>query len=241
MEQTTEFTIAPDVFEAFPKMTVLGLRAWIDMQTALGPANDRLAAEMPAVIQALESIDPLSQLPEIAAWRAAYGKLGVKPSKYPSSVEALLKRAKKGEVAETGIPAVDLYNRISIKNRVPLGAYDAAKLRPGESLQLRHAVPRSDAFSPLGGRPESFPLNPSLIVYAQGAEILCWGFNSRDSSVSAVDERSSEILFFSETLIEDDAARSRAALEEIADLFRAHGGKASKVAAFSARDPGGRL
>ncbi|MBL3706130.1 hypothetical protein GI582_26005 [Sulfitobacter sp. BDSS02] len=241
MNQNTDFVIADAVFSTFPEMSVSALRVQIDRQTALKAVNDNLEAEMPELIERLHDAEPLTQMSEIACWRDAYGKLGVKPSKFPSSIEALLRRAKKNGLGEIGIPAVDLYNRISVKHRAPLGAYDAAKLRPTEGLQLRHAFPDADVFSPLGGKPESFPLNPDLIVYAQASEVLCWGFNTRDSTITAVDENTSEIIFFSEATKPDGAMRGQAALSEIADLFSTSGGKVSDIVSFSANRANGRV
>ena len=174
-------------------------------------------------------------MPEIACWREAYQKLGVKPSKFSSSIEALLRRAKKGDMAEIGIPAVDLYNAISILHRAPLGAYDAAKLGDAP-LVLRHARPESDRFAPLGSDPERFPLNPALVVYAQGDEVLCWGFNSRDSEVSAVEAESREILFFSEATDAEGAARSKAALDELSELVSKSGGQVVAIATLNAQN-----
>jgi len=241
MEPTLEFSISADVFETFPDIHILALRASIDDQTSLKPACDQLLADMPQAVEDLRDVDPLTSLPEIACWRDAYGKIGVKPSKYPSSIEALLRRVKKGDLGETGIPAVDLYNRISVKHRVPLGAYDARKLRQTEALSVRHAAPDEDHFTPLGGRPESFPLNPALIVYAQASEILCWGFNTRDCASRAVDTASSEILFFSETTSMEGSQRARAALSDLATMIQDHGGFTADIATFSSHHASGRV
>ena len=57
-----------------------------------------------------------------------------------------------------------------------IGACDAKKLDV-EPITLRLACPERDHFEPLGGRPDGFPLNPDLVVYAQNADILCWGLS----------------------------------------------------------------
>jgi len=61
--------------------------------------------------------------PNIMAWREAYKKMGIPLSKYPSSLEALLRRALKGGPFPRFNPIVDLYNAISLKYLVPIGGH----------------------------------------------------------------------------------------------------------------------
>ena len=157
------FAIDDRIVERFPSVQVLALRARVADQRSMVPALDALGPDVERAIESLAAFDPITAMHEVASWREAYGKLGVKPSKYPSSIEALLRRAKKGEMAETGIPVVDLYNSVSVVHRAPLGAYDAKKLDV-EPIALRLACQESDHFEPLGGRPDGFPLNPGLVV-----------------------------------------------------------------------------
>jgi lysyl-tRNA synthetase class 2 len=234
------FEIDDRIAERFPAVQVLALRAHVADQASLLPALEALGPEVEGAMQGLAAFDPITAMPEIACWREAYGKLGVKPSKFPSSIEALLRRAKKGDMAKTGIPAVDLYNNVSVLHRAPLGAYDAKKLGVAPVI-LRLARPGSDHFEPLGGRPDGFPLNPDLVVYAQSAEILCWGFNTRDCAKMAVDEGSADILFFSETTNADGRAASHDALGRLAVLISEHGGTVGEIAVFGAGNRAGEI
>ncbi|MDU8945556.1 B3/B4 domain-containing protein [Ovoidimarina sediminis] len=240
MADNVTFEIDASVIAAFPEVEVLALRAVIPDQAALAPVVAGQAARIEAAMAEIAAVDPITALPEIARWRRAYGALGVKPSKFASSIEALLRRARKGQMADTGIPAVDLYNTVSVIHRAPMGAYDAARLS-SDPLRLRQADPAADSFAPLGGDPASFPLNPELVVYAQGAGILCWGFNTRDSAATAVHEGSSDIVFFSETAAADGAAAAGAALESLAVLIGAGGGTAGPICRFSAARQAGDI
>ena len=62
--------------------------------------------------------------------------MGIKPSKFHSSVEALARRTIRTGVPETGIGFVDFYNRASVAQLAPLGAYDLNKVR-GLDIELR--------------------------------------------------------------------------------------------------------
>jgi DNA/RNA-binding domain of Phe-tRNA-synthetase-like protein len=234
------FAIDDQIVERFPAVQVLALRTRVPDQRSLIPALDALGPDIERAIESLAAFDPITSMHEVASWRDAYGKLGVKPSKYPSSIEALLRRAKKGEMAETGIPAVDLYNSVSVVHRAPLGAYDAKKLDV-EPITLRLADPERDQFEPLGGRPDGFPLNPDLVVYAQNADILCWGFNTRDCAKMAVDQSSADILFFSETTTVEGRTAAEAALTKLAALISKHGGTVSEITVFGSGKKIGRV
>jgi DNA/RNA-binding domain of Phe-tRNA-synthetase-like protein len=238
MSKRIFFSIEGQLLRTFPQATVMAMRVWIEDQRTLSSALDDLRAEIAGAISALDAVEQISALPEIALWRKAYGQMGVKPSKFPSSIEALLRRAQKGQAADTGIPAVDLYNAVSLICRVPLGAYDMDKLT-AEEMSLRLARPNADSFQPLGGAPESFPLNPALVVYAQAERILCWGFNTRDSLHSAVDAGSRDIAFFSETSDGERSDKAAEALDRLARAFAACGARVGARTAFSADRPSG--
>src|SRR5690349_13870484 len=51
----------------------------------------------------------------VAPWRRAYGAFGVKPSKFRSSIESLLRSAQAGRIRSIN-PLVDLYNTVSLRH-----------------------------------------------------------------------------------------------------------------------------
>ena len=177
------------------------------------------------------SVDPekVTEDPFVAGWREAYGLMGVKPSKFRSSIEALLRRASKKAELALPIQSVNLYNACSIAHHAPLGAYDVARL-PSGPMELRRARPATDRFDPLGAEANAFPLTPDLVVYASGDDILCWGFNARDSRLSALSEDSDEGVFFAEAANQSQQAPARAALEMLRSHFTSWGAACSGIA-----------
>ena len=240
MSHAIDFGIDDSVTATFPGVHVMGLRVCIPSQATLHAAVAEMTERVEAARSDLEAADPITSLEEIARWRSAYGKLGVKPSKYPSSIEALLRRARKGQMASIGIPAVDLYNAVSVIHRVPLGAYDGAKLG-SEKILLRLANPELDRFVPLGGHPDAFPLNPALVVYAQGPDVLCWGFNTRDCERCAVDAASSDIVFFTETSGTEGVDEAASALRDLSKAIAGAGGTTGELVTYSAKNPEGPI
>ena len=190
------FSCAAELFTTFPALTVNALRV-TGLQAAMAKAN--ATAFLAEAVNAC-TIDPerVAEDEQVVAWREAYGLMGVKPSKFRSSIEALLRRAaKKGELA-IPVPAVNFYNACSIRTKAPMGAYDIDRLGAGNHLELRKSRPATDIFDPLGGEASAFPLNSNLVVYAEVDAVLCWGFNCRDSKQACLTEHSDSAVFFSE-------------------------------------------
>lgn len=215
MSQLT-FRIDPEIQKRFPDIKVAALAAKIDDAARLSGLVNSLSEQLPAVVERINANDLITQLDDIAVWRQVYGAMSVKPSKFHSSIEALLRRVKKGDDISTGLPVVDVYNLISVIHGTPMGAYDLSKLS-GNEMVLRLANPEADRFDPLGGRAESYPLNEDLVVHAMGTDVLCWGFNSRDSAISCVGDDSQSIIFMSETCSSITADRPSAALLDLAN------------------------
>ena len=86
----------------------------------------------------------ISQLPAVAPWRAAFAQFGVKPSKYRSSIEAMLRSAQSGRLRSIN-PLVDLYNTISLRHQLPVGGEDLAKI-VGD-IRLTRATGRRAVYS----------------------------------------------------------------------------------------------
>lgn len=212
-----QMTISADVLQKF---TALEISVLVCSGKLVDNSDDKTLLEVSAKAAAdkLRPFASLADHPTIIAWRSAYGAMGVKPSKFKSSIEALARRALKGDQLALDVPLVNLYNAMSLKWLAPIGACDLAKLRTRE-ITLRFADKARDRFDPLGSQPEAFPLSDSLVVYANDAEVLCWGFNCRDSRSTALSATTSEMAFFSEAATPAEAGASASALRELAGIL----------------------
>jgi DNA/RNA-binding domain of Phe-tRNA-synthetase-like protein len=76
-----------DIWRQFPQL-VPGIVEIEGINSNLN-SESKLSSWFQLAIDRLEQSSE-SQLPEIAAWRQAYSKMGLKPSKYRSAAEALL-------------------------------------------------------------------------------------------------------------------------------------------------------
>jgi DNA/RNA-binding domain of Phe-tRNA-synthetase-like protein len=126
-DMTFGVCVDPAVHSADPDYVALVL-------VASGLVNGPSDAESDAQLAAAEAhlrasgLERATDHPHIAAWRAAFSAFGAKPSRYPSSAEALISRVLKGQPLPRVNALVDLYNAISVRHAVPVGGEDADRL-----------------------------------------------------------------------------------------------------------------
>ena len=149
---------------------------------------------------------PASALPEVSAWRAAMSAFGCKPSRYPCSAEALLKRVARGDELPAINRLVDLYNAISVTYALPLGGEDADQVR-GEVVLMPAAG--DEEFD--GGDPPS----PGEIVWRDDLGVTCRAWNWRQGVRTRITEESTSVYFLLEAIEQEGALVLGQAAEEL--------------------------
>jgi len=81
-----------------------------------------------------------AEVPGAADARTLYKALGLDPTKYRPSNEALLRRALKGEPLYRINTLVDALNLSSLRHQLPFGLYDLARVEPPVALRKGGAV-----------------------------------------------------------------------------------------------------
>jgi DNA/RNA-binding domain of Phe-tRNA-synthetase-like protein len=172
-----------DITNAFPDYRVAFVVA---ENLAIAPerpaALDALIAGREETARAKWAGTELSQIPGVAAWRAAYKAFGIRQTRYRSSVERLMKNVLAGRPLARVNAFVDLYNAVSLAHVLPLGADDLDKVTP--PLVFRYAR-EGDSFVDMadtqeGGGPEA--PKPGEVVYADAAHVLCRRWNWRQDA-----------------------------------------------------------
>jgi DNA/RNA-binding domain of Phe-tRNA-synthetase-like protein len=72
----------------------------------------------------------ISEIPTVKAVRAIFHRTGVDPTRYRPSSEALLRRVVKGKGLYFINSAVDVVNYFSMKTMLPMGVFDADRVKP---------------------------------------------------------------------------------------------------------------
>jgi DNA/RNA-binding domain of Phe-tRNA-synthetase-like protein len=183
-----EVAVDPDVAAAFP-----GYRALILVAegVANGPTDAASEALLRAAEQAHAGLEGATDHPHVAAWRAAFSAFGAKPSRFPSSVEALLARALKGQGLPRVNRLVDLYNAISVLHVVPVGGEDLDRIEPPMRLVRAQG---DEPFDVREAEVVEHP-RPGEVVWRDARAVTCRRWNWRQGRRTALSDHTTRALF----------------------------------------------
>ncbi len=204
------FHHADDLWQDFPTLVPAALYAeGISPDRPVGPRVESYSAAAAARLAGGTE----SELPEIQAWRRAFGRMGLKPTQYRCASESLLRRFRK----EGGLPAIhpliDLCNALSLAHAIPVAVFDASRVTG--DLAVRRAT-GEETYLTFGGTVEH--PDPGEVVFADDAgQAHARRWTNRQSGLSAVRDTTSSVLVVAEALHDtapDDVRRLCTALAD---------------------------
>jgi DNA/RNA-binding domain of Phe-tRNA-synthetase-like protein len=134
------------------------------------------------------------QMPEVSAWRRVYSQMGLKPTKYRSASEALLRRFKRENDLPRLHPLVDLCNAVSLTYALPVAVFDLEKVE--EFIEVR---PAAGSEQYLSFQDEIEQPEQGEIIFADAAghaHARRWTF--RQSRRSVVESGTEKVIIVSE-------------------------------------------
>jgi DNA/RNA-binding domain of Phe-tRNA-synthetase-like protein len=149
------------------------------------------------------------ELPELAAWRAAYRAFGARPQRTRPSVEALLRR-----LDPDGLPRLDritdVYNAVSVAHLLPLGGEDRAAYAGPPRLVRADGTEAFDTTS--GGEVVVEHPEPGEVVWRDDDGVTCRRWNWRQCVRTRITADTTCALFVLDVLdpLTDDAAHAAA-------------------------------
>jgi DNA/RNA-binding domain of Phe-tRNA-synthetase-like protein len=218
------FRVDPAVFELFPnaRFSAVVVRG-VDNHEENTRVTALLDESVAQVRAEFANRDPKSD-PRIAIWREAFGARGWTPSKYLSSIEALVRRIARGGDFPRISPAVDLANSVSLGLVIPIGAHDLATAPHGIAVRL--AEP-DDRFLPMGEAPDEMP-DDGEIVYVHEHDVRTRRWVWRQSRTGLVSHASTDFLFPIDGFVPVTDQAIREAAERLGELVPALlGGRAT--------------
>ena len=187
------FQHSAEIWRDFPAL-VPGVMAASGV-TADDPVPGR-AAEFTAIAASRLSGAAESELPEIQAWRRAFGQLGLKPTQYRCASEALLRRFRKEGALPQLHPLVDLCNAASLAFAIPVCVLDLAKI--SGDLEVRYAA-GDEKYLTFSGEMEH-PAAGEVIFPDQAGQAHARRWTNRQSGLSAVQPGTADVLIVAEAL-----------------------------------------
>ena len=205
------FTVDTDVFERIPNLRIAVAVTTGDLDNAAArPAVEALWRGAWSDAAAAATYGNAQSHPCVKPWRDAFQRMGVSGKQFPSSVEALLRRALKGGAPFSINPLVDFYNAVSLRHLVPAGTFDLDDIH--DTLALRLSRP-GDTFHALD---EDAPITvpPAEVSYTTGSTIITRHIVWRQSRAGLITPATRRAILVSEVLTDlgpaaaDDVAAS---------------------------------
>ncbi|MGI8476090.1 MAG: B3/B4 domain-containing protein [Thermomicrobiales bacterium] len=219
-----QFLIDDAFFELFPEAMIgIVVARGLDNLADAEPIAELLLARIAATAAELGEAE-IGSLPAVAPWRAAYQAFGVKPSKFRSGLENLLRSAKSGRLRPVN-PLVDLYNIVSLTHRLPCGGEDMAAV-VGD-IRLTRAV-GGERFVPLGGTVDEPPA-AGVVIYRDDVGAICSCWNWREADRTKLTDTTADAFLVIEALPPTSADGLRAACDDLAAAVTGHLGGTAAV------------
>jgi arginyl-tRNA synthetase len=210
-----KFVIDPKIFEEFQNLK-------IGVITAKNIDNSRRISAIESLLRGVSvqrereyAKKSIGEDPRILRWREAYARFGAKPSKYPSSIEALLKRVIEGKDIPHINSLVDLYNHISLKYVIPVGGENMDKFY--DDIRLTYAK-GGECFRPIN-TVDIKQVKPGEIVYKDKGGVIVRRWNYREAERTKITDDTTNSLIVLEDLNDMSIEEFETMLYEFQDLI----------------------
>ena len=190
------FVVEPEIFAAFPGIRIVVAVARGVNNASTYPQIATRWIQTWAAAQEAEQYGNSQSHPRVRPWREAWVRIGVSGKKFPSSIEALLRRALKAGDPVVVNPLVDFYNTVSLEHVVPAGGFDLGDLDDDLMLRLTRD---GDSFEALD-QDQATTLPTGEVAYATGANVLTRHFVWRQSRRGLIRPESRDVALVSEIL-----------------------------------------
>jgi DNA/RNA-binding domain of Phe-tRNA-synthetase-like protein len=210
------FQHATEIWSHFPELVPGVLFAdGVTKDAEVGPQ----VAGLNAIAEARLAGTSEGELPEIQAWRRAFRRMGLEPTKYRCAAEALLRRFRKEGSLPAIHPVIDLCNAMSLAFAIPVAVFDVAEV--AEHLEVRYAS-GDETYLTFSGENES-PAAGEVIFADGGGHAHARRWTHRQSARSAVSDATTAVLIVAEALHDsarDDVDRLTSTLaQELSDAW----------------------
>lgn len=191
-----QFLISPDIFARFSGIRLAVVVAHgIDNQHTPTTIADQWQSVWNEA-QAAKQYGNAQSHPHVRPWREHFRALGISSKDFPSSIEALLRRALKGGEPFSINALVDFYNAVSLRYVVPVGGFDIDQLHGPLELRLTQ---EGDTFTALGEQ-TFVPVPAGEVAYADGQTVLTRHFVWRQAQTGLIAPSTRSVFLVSEIL-----------------------------------------
>ena len=189
MNKINSFSVRREVSDLGIKVVFLIIQG-IDNNTSSEPLSKKINLFYKELVSTA-SFEALEKDPYVAGYRKLHQKIGVKDKSLIPSPESLIRLIFKYHSLKSINFIVDIYNYISVKNKISIGAHD---------LQYIHGYVRLDftkgheSFIPLGRKSE-MKINENEYCYIDDADNVLCRLECRQSDLTKMRDSTEDCLF----------------------------------------------
>ncbi|MGN0312643.1 MAG: B3/4 domain-containing protein [Lachnospiraceae bacterium] len=233
----SRFIIEEPVWELFPELSVgVVVAKGVDNSEAKEEElKETLAVELEKANEEAKkylTAETLSENEVVSVWRQAYQQFKTKKG-VRCSIEALLKRASKGNAVGNINPLVDIYNVISLKYALPCGGEDLDHFVGDLRLTKTEG---GDEFLALGDEENDNTL-PGEVCYLDDAGAVCRCFNWRDGVRTMLTEETKNAFLIIECVDPNRKDVMEKAIHELAETTQSYLGGTTEVSILTRENP----
>jgi DNA/RNA-binding domain of Phe-tRNA-synthetase-like protein len=209
------FFLAPEVVALGVEVAILAIGGLRNQRSS--PAFDAIFAERTAAIAAGAKLEDLSSDPILRGFRELHDAIKRSNSRFVAAPENLLRLLLQRGAAPRVNLLVDIYNLVSLRTRLALGAHDLAKLEGDVALRLSRG---GEKFHPLG-LAEPTRVGPGEYGYFDAAEVIC-RLEVRQAEKTKVTEKTTDAFFIVQGNRRTSPSLVREAVDELVHLVATH-------------------
>ncbi|MBN1632441.1 MAG: hypothetical protein JW990_22005 [Thermoleophilia bacterium] len=225
--QYYSYSISPEIFARYPGY-VRGVVIAHGVTNGPSPAElVQMMREAEESVRARVDAEKVAEEPRIKSWREAYRAFGAKPAEFRSSVEAMARRALRGDQLPSISALVDLGNVMSLRHLLPAGAH-AIDLLNGD-IELRFAT-GDEGFVAFGSEELEHPL-PGEVIFVENSTntVLTRRWTWRQGNHTLTLPETTAIEFNVDGLPPITREEVEAACAEVAELIQRFCGGATRI------------
>lgn len=221
--QDVEFRVAPDVARLGVEVAIVAMGGLHNRQA--DPGFDAFFAQTTAAIAGRMTVESLASDPVLLGFRDLHDAIKRSNRRFVAAPENLLRMLLERALAPRVNLLVDIYNLVSMKTRLALGAHDLAHIDGNVELRLAAGGER---FHPLG-IPTPTSVGPGEYGYFDSAgDVLC-RLEVRQSEKTKVTVGTTEAFFIVQGHRGTTPDSFRSAVDELGRLVNAYCGGTARI------------
>ena len=210
------YSISDEVFSLFPEYVRGVVLAYEVTNTESPPSLTEMLRAAEASVRDRLNLEELTAYPRIASWREAFREVGVKPSEFRASIEAMTRRVLRQQELPSINALVDIGNILSLRHLLPVGAHAIDVV--SQDLALRRASGEEE-FVPLGSDQIEHPV-PGEIVLVEENTVLTRRWSWRQGNHTLTLTSTTAVEFNVDGLPPVPASEVEAICQELMELVQ---------------------